>query len=305
MANYNLQLWSKEVATNLYETKNWYSFARNWAAYVNGNVCHIPQAAAMGSAKRIDGTSTPDAVVTKTFQDLTFNVYNVAATPRSINLDQDVANTFEGRTVLSEDMLAELAQAVSMEIAQGWQPTASESILRTSGAATRTNLYGKAACKSLTYADVLAARTKLSRDKVDMANLYMIVDSVMYADLLKMDEFTNANELGSKTVITGFVGEIAGIKVIERPLGIAYTATLAKPTLEYDDSYDNTHFSAALIVDGSKVGYAYGATQVGINEFATGYYTDILQARTRIGASPLYVATANNVKGVVAIVEAV
>ena len=300
MANLNLELWSNEFAANLYETSDWYTVMKDWSSYSNGNIVHIPQAAAKSTPQAIDGTtSLPVATVAKTFQDITFSIKNIAAEPRHVSLDQDLANTFEGRTKLSEDMLNELKQAVSIEIAYGVQPAAGA--ISTSGTSTRSNIYGQASVKALTYDDILDARTELAKSKANLNMLYMVVDPVMYSDILRMAEFKVASELGDKVTVSGYVGEIAGIKVIQRNIGLAYTSLGAKPTIDLADGYDNTHFSSALVFDASKAGYAKTATRIGVEEFATGYYTDVMQARTRVGASAMY----ENGEGVVAIIESV
>ena len=124
-----------------------------------------------------------------------------------------------------------------------------------------------------------------------------------------MGEFKNADELAIQTTVNGYVGMIAGMKVIQRSLGNAYTALKAKPaSLLYDDSYSNLHFSSALVIDATKVGYALGTAEngeikVGVESYATGYYNDVLQAHTRVGASPLYKEAGTVVKGVVSIIE--
>lgn len=300
MADFNLELFSSEFAANLYETNAWYTPMKNWSKYAKGNIVHIPQAASRSTASELTGaTSLPVGTVGKTFQDLTFTVANLVAEPRHIDVDQDEANTFEGRTELSMEALNELKQAVSMKIAYGIQPAAAS--ISTSGTATRANIYGQAAVKALAYDDVLDARTKLSKDKSNLNSLYMLVDSVMYSDLLKMSEFKVASELGDSVTVSGYVGQIAGIKVIERPLGIAYTGAGAKPVaIDYADGYANTHFSSALVFDASKVGYAKTDTRLGIETFATGFYSDVMQARTRCGASGLY----EDGTGVCSIIEA-
>jgi hypothetical protein len=309
----NQALWTRDFAANLYDVKDFYRFAKNWSAYINGGIVHIPQAGTGISPVAITSeTSLPISVNEVTYSDLTFTNKMVVAPPRYVtNIDASEAS-FDTRSEAMKEMVDYLRQAISIEIMNGWATVATSSVIRTSGTDTRTNVYGQATIKAMTFQDILDARAKLARQKADMGNLYLIVDPIMYNDLVQIDEFTKADELVIQTAVNGFVGMVGGFKVIQRALGLPFSEDstgLAKPdTLLYTDAYADTYFSGALAVDGSKVGYALGTVEngeikVGFKPYATGYYNDVLQAHTRIGASPLYVEASNVVKGVVSIVE--
>lgn len=310
---FNQELWTKDFAANLYDEKDFYRIGKNWSQYVLGAVTHIPQAVSDISPVKVTGaTSYPVATQQVTYDELTFNNEMLAAPPRFVSNINASEASFDTRSAEMEDMVGYLRQAISMEIMDKWTPLATNSVIRTTGTATRENVYGQAAMKAITYQDVLDARSKLIRSSrnVDTSKMFLIVDPIMYSDIVAMGEFKQADVLTVQTVVNGFVGEIAGIKVIQRTLGNPITSLLAKPaTLDYSDGYDATHFSAALLVDASKVGYALGTMEngeinMGFEPYATGYYNDVLQAHTRVGASTLYKEDAGNViKGVVSIIE--
>lgn len=311
----NQELWTKDFAANLYDTKDWFRFAKNWSSHVNGGIVHIPQAVAPAIVQA--NPAFPVATAAATYTDLTFTNSMLVANPRYVSNIDAAEASFDTRSAIMGDVVGQLQQAISIEIAEGWKPaqTATGSIIRTSGAGTRTNIYGKAVMKSLTLADILGARAALIRQgkNANLNNLFLIVDPIFYNDLLQTAEFVNADSLVIQTAVKGFVGEIAGMKVIQRSLGMPYVDNVTVPNdvaaIEYDDSYANTHFSSALLVDGDKVGYALGTMengeiQMGVESYATGYYSDVLQGHTRAGSSALYAEDANNVvTGVVAIVE--
>lgn len=301
--DYNFEVWSQEFAANVFGDTKWYTkVLRKLNDYVlNGSVIHIPQDAVAGVAQKVDGsTSLPLGVSEKTYLDKTMALSLVAATPRRVKITQDHFNNIDLRVTAQEGALLELEQGVSAEILNSLKVTGSR-VVRTSGSTLRANQYGKANCKSLVAADILAARTLLAKEKANMSQLVMLVDNVIMADLLKMTEFNRSTALSDTVLSDGLIGTIYGIKVYEMTNGIAYTSAVAVPTANYADTYDNTHYSGALIIDTSKVGYAYGEVQVGVNMYATGYYGDIFQASAKVGATSMY---ADN-KGIVAIVETV
>ena len=308
----NQALWTKDFAANLYDERDFYRFAMNWSSFINGGIVHIPQAASNVIPVEItSSTSYPVATTKVTYDDLTFTNKMIAAPPRFVtNLEASEAS-FDTRSEEMKGMIGYLKQAIGIEIAEGWSTVETGSIIRTTGDA-RANIYGQAAVDGLSFADILNARAKIVRQGASLDSLYLIVDPIMYNDLLGLGEFKNADELVVKSAVEGFVGMVAGMKVIQRAMGnpfIDTSSVISKPaSILYDDSYSNTHYSGAILVDATKVGYALGTTEngeikMGISEYATGYYNDVLQAHTRVGASPLYKAVDDTVKGVVMLIE--
>jgi len=315
MASFNQEKWLDTLAANLYEENDWYKVGKNWSSYVNNSIVHIPQAVASVLPVKVTGaTSYPVATTQTTYADKTFAIGMLAAPPRFVSNINMSETSFDTRSAEMADIVGFLRQAIDIEIMNGYSPVslsaAAGSVLRTSGT-TRTNTYGQSAMKSLTFADILAAKQAVikSTKNTKQDSLYLIVDPIMYGDLIVLPEFNNADTLTVQTKVEGFVGTIAGMKVIQRSLGNPYTAAVAQPAaLLYDDSYDNTHFSAALVIDATKVGYALGTKEngeikLGFEPYATGYFNDILQAHTRVGADTLYDVASTVIKGVVAIIE--
>jgi len=315
---FNQEKWLDTLAKNLYADNDWYRIGKNWSGFVNNSIVHIPQATAgIAPVKVVEGTSLPLATTKRTYSDKTFPISMLAAAPRFVSNITMSEASFDTRSAEMEDMTEFLRQAIDIEVMNGYSPVsaalAGGSIIRTSGTSTRANIYGQAAMKSLTFADILAAKAQLIRNtkNVKQNALYLIVDAIMYNDLIVLPEFDNSDVLTMQTKVDGFVGKIAGINVIQRSMGNPYltTAALVQPTLNYADSYDATHFSGALLVDASKIGYALGTKEngeikVGFENYATGYYNDVLQAHTRVGSDSLYAPDANDVIiGVIAIVE--
>lgn len=308
--------WLDTLAKNLYADNDWYRVGKNWSAFVNNSIVHIPQAVASVLPVEVTGATVyPVATSQTTYADKTFAIGMLAAPPRFVSNINMSETSFDTRSAEMEDITGFLRQAIDIKVMAGYTPSgvAAEvgSTARTTGTSTRTNIYGQAAIKALTFADILAAKAQIIRNTRNTKQdaLYLIVDSIMYNDLIVLDEFDNSDVLTMQTKVDGFVGKIAGISVIQRSLGNPYTVAVEQPAaLLFDDSYDATHFSAALLIDASKVGYALGTKEngeikVGFEPYATGYYNDILQAHTRVGSDQLYDVAGTIVKGVVAIIE--
>lgn len=314
-------LYSTALAENLYDASVWYkSIGEDWSAYKKGNQIVINKdgsaiaPVAKGSVAAARGTSTQITHTSHSFDMV--EVYKLAE-------DFDVTEENTSNILLAQKALNgftnSMLQACSQEVRYAWSPTAANTgcFVPTTGTATRLNVYGETV-KRMTYDDILEAITTLAKNtpNVNFDNLYLIVDHSLYSDILKMgSEFQGVSSLTEGSTVKGFVGTVAGVKVIRLGLGNPYTALGAKAAVDYDLSsvpYDNTHRSAALLVESTKVGWAMGSAQDGdiviqVSGPALNHFTDQIQGYTRIGADTLYdkngaVAV---VPGVVAILEAV
>lgn len=295
-----LESWAMEFAQNLYDTSDWFTVTKNWSSYIGegANKVHIPQGGAKVSPFILDNsTSLPVAPSTKTMQDIEFDIINIAIAETMATEQKDITNP-NVRRELESEILSAMAQFRNIAIGYGIQPDSST--LFTTGTDTRDNVYGKASIKRLTYSDIIAARVKLAQDKADMSNLYMLVDDVMYSDLLLMDQFNRDTTLSDNILTNAVVGSVAGIKVMTRSSGLAYTSLNAKPTaVNLEDGYDATHNSAAMIFDASKVGYAQNVGNMKVDPYANGYFKPVMFGDFRVGASAKY----GDYEGLVTIIE--
>ena len=308
----NKSLWVADFAANLFEKNAFYSIGRNWSEYVNGVTVTIPQAGA-ATAPVAEGALTPFSAATMSFGSKTFNNTAIFAPARTVKATDADEASFDTRSAVMEGIVGELKQAINQNIAFGWAPavTASGSIVDSTGTATRVNQYGNTV-KKILFADILKAKAILSKNtpNVNFNDLYLIVDAFQYSDLVELGAaFQGVSTLTQTSTVDGFVGTIAGLKVIQRSLGIPYTAAkAAKAAVDYTNAYDNTHLGAALIVEGSKVGYALGTPANGeidlqIMDNAANVFKPIMQAYTRVGATTFYDVVGGAVPGVVAIIE--
>lgn len=311
---FNQILWTADLAATLYETSDWYKIGRDWSSYVNGVTVNLPQGGS-ATVPVLEGALVPFTAGAATFGTKTFNNTGIFAPARTVGVANDDEASFDTRTAVMEQIVSELKQAVSQQVAYAWAPLHSSvgSIVRSTGVATRLNQYGNTV-KKITFSDLLQAKAKFLKNTIgaNQNDLYIIVDPFQYIDLVDMGSaFQGVSTLTESSTVDGFVGTIAGLKVIQRSLGIPYTAAMAaKAAVDYTNAYDNTHLSAALIVEGSKVGVALGTPSNGqialqIMENAANVFKPIMQAYTRIGAATLYDVVANTIPGVMAIVEAV
>ena len=231
----NTQLWVKDFARNLYDDSDWFSFGKNFNDAVNNSIVHIPQAVAGTAPVEVDGATVfPIAATQNSYDDLTFTMKMVAAAPKyTHNIDWSEAS-FNTKDEMLKEIAGSMKQAISIEIADKWTVVSTGSTLATTGTVLRNNIYGQASVKSLTFSDIMLARTNLIKNtkNVNLNKLYLVVDPVLYADLVQLDQFENADNLTNQTVVNAIVGTIGGFKVVQRGMGIPITSAGAKATID-------------------------------------------------------------------------
>jgi len=302
---HNVQLWTADFAANLYDSTAFWTIARNHSGYVNGNIVHIPNAAtATPGGVLTNGTVLPVASTRKTFADVTYSPVTLYAGPVHVtNIDAAEAS-FETRTATMEDMKNYMVSQIGKFIAIAWAPavTSTGSIVDTTGVATRGNIFGNAAIKKITMADLLSARVKLEQSSKRGDDLFLIVDPFQYADIVELAGAAFIPVPAEKALVSAFVGEYAGFKIVKRYEGIGYTAAKAAK-VAFGAAAQATDLSAALAVSASFLSFAIADIKLDVKEFETGYFADVMQAALRCGASPMYPVAANIQPGVVAIIE--
>jgi len=306
----NRQLWTLDFAKNIYDEKSFWTIGKNHSQYLAGNIVHIPNATNKTPiAVLTAGTVLPVASTALTYSDLTYSPVTLAAGPIHVTNIEASEASFNTRTEAMADMVGGIKENVGQAIAINWSPavTSTGSIFDSTGTATRGNIFGNSAIKKLTLADLTNARVALEKSCKRSDDLYLIVDPYQYADIVEFAgaamQYVPANDVQVKA----YIAEYAGFKIIKRYKGIGYTAAKAAK-VAFGAAEANTHLSAALAVAGSFVSYAVGTVENGgimvdVKEYQTGYFTDVMQGHTRVGASPIFPVVSNTVAGVVVIIE--
>ena len=318
--DYNNEKWLDTLAANTYATDAWYTFGINWNKHIAASILNIPKAGNSINAQTLDdGTSLPVTGTKMTFGNKAVEMNIISYGPAYVGAVAEAEATFDTRSTMLQDASATLKQAVSIEVNYGWN---ADGVIgqtpRSTDTNTRLNIYGNTVKRWL-FNDILNMRASLFIDSAntDTSNLYLVIDAVAHGDLTLMDDFTKADELAKQVAVDGYIGQILGFKVIQRTIGSPHNGTtLAKVITRtgansYTDVHDNTHLSGITMLDATKVGYAFatpenGDIQIGIEEYAMGYFSNRIQAHTRCLSAPIYPIDAKGkAKGMITGIEAV
>lgn len=292
------EIWINSIVEGLFADNNFLAKAFNADEFVNqGKTVHIPNAGAPSKVVKNRNTF-PAEVKSRTDIDLTFDLNNYSTDPIKINLAEEVELSYNKReSVLRQDK-AELHNAISEGVLFEWLP-ASASTIKTTGDAVKAHTPSATGNrKALVKADVLKLMTKFNVDDVPAEGRYLLLDALMYEQLL---ESLTANEAqafhAAVDVKNGIVGKLYGFNIMMRSrVGLYATAGTKKEWSETGAATDN---AAALAWHTNSVCRALGEVVAREQLNSPQYYGDIYAFEVRCGGR----AMRNDVKGLVAIVQ--
>lgn len=292
------EIWMNSIVEGLFADNSFLSKAFNADEFVNaGKTVHIPNAGVASGVTK-NRSSFPATVSSRTDVDLTFDLDEFTTDPIKIAHAETVELSYNKReSVLAQDK-AKLIETVANDFIYKWSP-ASTSVIRTTGDAVVAHIPNATGNrKAFTKADVKAAMDNFNANDVPQEGRYMLVDAIMYGQLL--DSLTTQEAMAfhaQVNVAKGIMGQLYSFNIMMRSKAGLYTTALAVKA--WTTATITTDNAAALAWHQNSVCRALGQTEVFDDEKNPLYYGDIYSFLVRAGGRPMR----NDVKGLLAIVQ--
>lgn len=292
------EIWMNSIVEGLFADNTFLSKAFNADEFVNqGKTVHIPNAGAPSSVKK-NRSEFPATVKSRTDIDLTFKLDSYTTDPIKIDLAESVELSYNKReSVLSQDK-AKLKEVVSEGVLFEWLEGATKS-LRTTGLAVEAHTDSATGNrKAFTKAEVKKAMTQFNIDNVPAEGRYMLIDAVMYDQLI--DSLTDKESTAfhaAADIKNGVIGKLLTFNIMMRSKVGRYTGSGTNKSWETGGAAtDNAvglawHFNSLCRALGEVVPYEELNSPT--------YYGDIYSFEIRYGGR----AMRNDVKGLLAIVQ--
>lgn len=295
----NKQIWLTTIQENFYPDNSFASKSVDDSAWVNNHTVHIPNAGAPSGVVK-NRTQKPATVNQRTDNDLTYDIDEFTSNPVHIpNIDTVELSYDKRQSVLQNDRM-ELQRQVHENLLVKWfngivyDTTGDSTPAHTSTAATGNR-------KKITKEDVHKLEIKFNQDNVPHEGRYLLLDSIMYADLL--DSLTEKELMSFQqqaNVAEGTMGKLYSFNVMERSQVLRTNAD-RKSILEWGADGVDQECAAGLAWQQGCVSRATGDMKMFDDTDNPLYYGDIYSFLMRAGGSP----RRYDKKGVAAIVEAV
>lgn len=293
------EIWSRDIVEGLFPDNSFASKAVNDDAFVNeGKKVHVPNAGAPSGVKK-NRTTVPASATKRVDTNVDYDLDEYTTDPICIPHADTVELSYDKRrSVISQDR-EELRRNAHEGLLENWAPKQAGGIVYTSGVAKAAHLNkatGKR--KALTTGDVLALMTKFDEDDIPQEDRYLLLDAVMYAELL--ESMTNTDSIGffqKADAAKGVVGELYSFKVMKRSTVLRYAVSAGAAT-GLASTEAATDCAAGLAWHVTSVRRATGEVTMFTSEDNPTYYGDIYSFLVRCGGC----ISRSDKKGVCAIV---
>lgn len=267
----------------------------------NGKTCHIPNEAALPGVKKNRQRAKGAEVTDIQDGEIVFSIDEYTTDP-VIVVDADKKElSYDKRDSLIRRSVKALDRDIARDVIVKWSPSSTGSILETTGASVRAHLNGTTGNrKAFTRADVLAAQVLFNNADIPEGGRYMLVDSMMHAQLLESLTEAEAKAYHALADLKrGVLGNLLGFDIMQRSTAAVYTSAKA-PKLYEGKALAADDRAAALCWHEDYVCRAIGERRMFDNPGDATYYGDIMSFLLRAGGEKM----STDQIGVAAIIQA-
>lgn len=291
------ELWQTAIVEGLFANNSFMSKAVNDDMYVNAKKVHIPNSGTPSTVV-VDRSSVPATAKKREDNDVEYTLNELTTDPIYIPNAEMVELSYDKRnSVISEDR-QNIIEHASQQMLYNWAPLALNTIETTGEAVSAHTPSATGNRKALTKNDVLELMVLMNKNNVPKEGRYLLLDSVMYAqllsDLAETDKFAFLQGVDAER---GVVGKLYGFDVMERSQVLLYTNAKALKKWSEDGAADDK--AAGLAWQERCVSRALGEVKMFSDEDSPTYYGDIYSFLIRVGGAR---RRADN-KGVYAILQ--
>ena len=212
----NKQIWLNTIIENFFANDSFAVRSVDDSAFVSNKTVHVPNAGAPSGVviNRTKGTAAD--ITQRTDNDLTYDIDELTTNPILIPNIDTVELSYDKRASVLNNDRTQLQQTACQNLLYNWFIAAN--YVETSGtAATAHTDSATGKRKKITKADVLSIATQFNKDDVPTEGRVLLLDAVMYADLLaNLTDSELPAFLASANAQNGTLGRLYGFDVMMR-----------------------------------------------------------------------------------------
>lgn len=285
VAGINVEMWADRIVEPLFADSSVLSKVKRVddEFILGGSVVHIPQAGSQGGVTKNQAVF-PGVVQQRTDTDVTYPLDIYRTLPIHIpNAEQMQISYKKMDSVLSQHK-GNLFTAVTRWALHDWAAIDATQVANTTGALSAANLppSGTGQRRILTYADVVDLSTRFNEQDIPDEERYLLLDAVMYNELLKDPEVTKLSMEKLADRAKGVVAELAGFKILRRSSVVTFNNAGAKK--EPGEAAAATDRRSALAWQRDCLNAAMGDVKFFETIGDAAYYGDIYSAEVKFGS---------------------
>ena len=271
-------------------------FAMDLSEYAIGKSIHIPVAGATTIQKNVSSFPMSVAERTDTVIDITLNTYHWS--PIRITQADKVQLAYDKMASLYNSLNGGLGERLLIESLIGMYHYTAGAYVTTTGASYPAHATGATGNRrGLTSMDIRKAAALLDKQKVPIADRWLVVDSIMFWQLVD-DLAYNADRVDLVAGLPSITTPLYGFTIVSVPQ-VAYV-TSAGVIRPYGDAGTTTDNAVALAIQKSCAGFGMSEVATFVKEDDPTYQADIISGWVLHGAK--YLRTGK--EGIVPIIQA-
>lgn len=219
------EIWEDHIEGNLFKNNEFMLASTDAGQFVlEGKVVHIPQAGATPAVEK-NRTTLPGTVTQRTDNDVTYSLDEFSTDPILIPNADTIELSYNKR----ESVLSECESALREKIAESmlitWAPSASDNIVRTTGAGVVTHLDSTTGNrKKFIVNDLKQAQLKMNQQNVPVEDRYALLSADMFQQL--SDDLTSTAYRDFSIAFdarNGVLGKLFGFNIMLRSSVLVYS----------------------------------------------------------------------------------
>ena len=296
----NKEIWLSSIVENFYPDNSFMAKSVDDSPFVINKTVHIPNAGKPSSVV-VNRSEKPAKISERQDNELTYDIDELTTDPIHISNVDTVELSYDKRnSVLANDRM-QLQKAAAQNLLYKWAEKMKTKFL-TEGEtrAAHTSGTSTGGRKQMTKATVMKAAVQFNKDDVPAEGRYILLDSVMYMDLL--DDLTDKELsafLACADAQRGVLGKLYGFEFMQRSQVLRTTAG-GGALLKWDSEDAATELAAGLAWQQDCVSRAMGDVKMFDDMGNPTYYGDIYSFLVRTGGAP----RRYDGKGIAVIIEA-
>ena len=282
----NKEIWLNTIVENFYPDNSFMAKSVDDSPFVNNKTVHIPNAGKPSSVA-INRSEKPAKISEREDNELTYNIDELTTDPIHISNVDTVELSYDKRnSVLSNDRM-QLQKAAAQNLLYKWSE-AMKTKFQTDGEAREAHTTSAATGnrKKMTKAVVMKLAVQFNKDDVPAEGRYILLDSVMYMDLL--DDLTDKELsafLSCADASRGVLGKLYGFEFMQRSQ-VLRTSAGGSAIVKWDAEDAAGELAAGLAWQESCVSRAMGEVKMFDDMGNPTYYGDIYSFLVRTGGAP-------------------
>ena len=272
------------------------NFALDLSEYAEGTTIHIPVAGATQIVKNNTNWPLTAAERADTVVDIVLNTYHW--TPMVVKQADKVQLAYDKMASLYNSLNGGLGERLLIESLIGMYHYTSGAYVTTTGASYPAHATGATGNRrGFTSMDIRKAAALLDKQKVPIADRWLVVDSIMFWQLVD-DLAYNADRVDVVAGLPSITTPLYGFTIVSVPQ-VAYVQSTGA-VREYGNSGAATDNAVALAIQKSCVGFGMSGIEIFVDEGNPLYQGDILSGWVLHGSN--YLRTTK--EGVIPIIQA-